>query len=50
MREWPEPKCLDDIISFRAFANFVKEFIPSFHELDQYLKVYVLHMLYLVYQ
>ena len=38
MREWPEPKIVEDIVSFRAFANFVKEFIPRFHELDAHLR------------
>ena len=38
LRDWPDPKCIDDIISFRAFANFIKEFIPSFHEHDALLR------------
>eukprot|EP00969_Alexandrium_andersonii_P235097 10380480-Alexandrium_andersonii.AAC.1 len=38
LREWPDPKGLDDVVSFRAFVNFVKEFIPSFQELDRFLR------------
>ena len=36
--EWPMPKTLDDVVSFRAFANYLREFIPQFTELDQTLK------------
>ena len=28
LRNWPEPKSLDDIVSFQAYCNFIKEFIP----------------------
>ncbi len=36
--DWPDPKTLDDVISFRAFANYLREFIPRFQELDVRLK------------
>ncbi len=39
LRDWPQPKSLDDVVSFRAFANFLREFIPRFTELDQRLKL-----------
>ena len=38
LRCWPDPKCLDDVVSFRAYANYLREFIPRFSELDQHLK------------
>ena len=38
VNDWPEPTCLEDVISFRAFANYLREFIPRFSELDQRLK------------
>ena len=28
LRSWPDPKSLDDIHSFRAFAQYIKEYIP----------------------
>lgn len=37
MREWPAPTSLDDLVSFRAFANFVKEFIPDNHEHERHI-------------
>ena len=37
--KWPDPKCIEDVTSFRAYANFLREFIPSFLEDDQRLKV-----------
>ena len=40
VRNWPAPKCVDDIVSFRAFVNFIKEFVPAFHEHDQHLRPY----------
>jgi len=39
LEEWPDPKCLEDVVSFRAFANYLREFIPRFQELDSRLKV-----------
>ena len=39
LREWPEPRTLDDVVSFRACANYLREFIPRFTELDLRLKV-----------
>ena len=36
----PLPKTLEDLVSFRAFANFIKEFIPSFHKHDKLLRPY----------
>ena len=40
LQNWPDPSSLDDIVSFRAFANFVNEFIPTFQEHDRYLRPY----------
>ena len=34
LRDWPDPKTIDDVVSFRAFANYLREFIPRFQELD----------------
>ena len=41
VRNWPFPKSIDDIISFRAFVNFVREVVPSFHEHDEHLRKYL---------
>ena len=38
LRDWEPPKNKEDVISFRAFANFLREFIPSFLLHDQRLK------------
>ena len=38
MRQWPEPRSIDDVQSFLAFANFVREFIPDFHEHARHLR------------
>ena len=38
MRTWPEPRSTDDVTSFLAFANFVREFIPDFHEHARHLR------------
>ena len=38
--EWPEPKTLADVISFRAYANFIREFLPAFQENDFHLEKY----------
>ena len=38
LNNWPDPTSLEDVISFRAFANYLREFIPRFSELDQHLK------------
>ena len=38
LHDWPEPSTPDDVISFRAFANYLREFIPRFSELGQHLK------------
>jgi hypothetical protein len=37
---WPEPQSLDDLVSFRAFCNFIKEFIPNFHDYDHHFRPY----------
>ena len=37
MRDWSDPTTLDDVISFRAFANYLREYITRFSELDQHL-------------
>ena len=38
LEEWPAPKSLDDVASLRAFANYLREFLPSFQEHDSRLK------------
>ena len=38
LKVWPLPKNRDDVVSMRAFANYCREFIPSFMEHDQILK------------
>ena len=38
MRTWPEPRSTDVVTSFLAFANFVREFIPDFHEHARHLR------------
>ena len=38
LKDWPDPKALDDVVSFRAFANYLRDFILRFQELDQRLK------------
>ena len=40
LRNWPEPKGCDDIVPFLAFVNFLREFVPSFHEHSRHLKQY----------
>ena len=40
LKKWPDPKGCDDIVSFLAFVNFLREFVPSFHEHSQHLKPY----------
>ena len=30
LRDWPDPKEVSDIISFRAYANWIREYIPNF--------------------
>ena len=41
MRKWPLPTKTEDLISFLAFANFIKEFIPDYHAYTQHLRPYV---------
>ena len=38
LRDWPDPKTLEDIDSFRAYANFIKEYIPNYVQLDAGLR------------
>ena len=40
LKERPAPESLDDLVSFRASANFIKEFILDFHECDRWLRPY----------
>ena len=40
LRNWPDPTSTGDIVSFRAFANYLREYIPDFPELDAGLKKY----------
>ena len=30
LKDWPLPTCKEDVCSFRAFANFNREFLPTF--------------------
>ena len=39
LKEWPAPSSIDDVVSFRAFTNYLREFIPRFQELDARLKL-----------
>lgn len=38
---WPAPTSIDDLVSFRAYCNFIREFIPNFTQLDAPLKPYM---------
>ena len=40
LKRWPDPQSTDDIVSFHAFANYLKEFIPGFVDIAQPLKAY----------
>ena len=40
LERWPDPKRLEDIVSFRAYANFIREFIPGFMDYDAALRKY----------
>ena len=40
LRRWPEPKGLEDLVSFRAFVNFVREYIPGLHTHERALRPY----------
>ena len=31
-RNWPEPQCVGDVVSFLAFANYIREFLVGFLE------------------
>ena len=35
------PTSTDDIVSFHAFANYLKEYIPTFYDHVRYLKPYL---------
>ena len=37
LRNWPDPSSLDDVASFRAIANYLREFTPRFQALDMFL-------------
>ncbi len=41
LRNWPAPQSTEDLNSFLAFANFIKDFIPSFHDHVRHLRPYV---------
>ena len=32
LKKWPEPTCRDDLVSFLAYANFIREYIPDLHQ------------------
>ena len=38
LRDWPEPTKAEHVVSLRAFANYLRAFIPNFLEIDQHLK------------
>ena len=38
MRKWPLPAKTEDLISFFAFANFIKEIIPDYRAYTQHLR------------
>ncbi len=40
LRNWPEPQSRDDVVSFRAYCNYLKEFIPGYHDMEQHLREY----------
>ena len=35
LRDWPMPTKAEHVVSFRAFANYLRSFIPNFLEIDQ---------------
>ena len=41
IESWPAPSSLDDVVSFRAYCNYVREFIPSFSTLEAPLRPYM---------
>ena len=41
MAEWPDPESPDSLVSFRAFANFLRELIPEFHKHTKEVKAYM---------
>jgi hypothetical protein len=40
LRDWPDPQSPDDLVSFRAYANFIKEYIPGYYDFDHLLRPY----------
>lgn len=40
LKKWPEPKCIADLTSMFAFANYLRDFIPRFVEITDPLKQY----------
>ena len=38
LRNWPDASCLEDIVSMRAYANYIREYIPNFADLDVFLR------------
>ena len=40
LKEWPDPVSGDNLVSFRAFANYLKSFIPGYVQLTDKFKVY----------
>ena len=41
LRDWPDPSCLEDIVSMRAYANYIREYIPNFADMDVHLRPYL---------
>ena len=38
LKDWPDPSNTSDVVSLRAYGNYLREFIPNFMKLDQRLK------------
>ena len=45
LKNWPDPQSVDALVSFRAFANYLREFIPEFHVLVDKFKKYLKKLL-----
>ena len=41
LRDWPDATSLEDVVSMRAYANYIREYIPDFAALDRYLRPYL---------
>ena len=41
LRNWPDASFQEDIVSMRAYANYIREYIPNSADLDMYLRPYL---------